>query len=344
MWRDEIARSALLELWEKGRLKRRKKQGKAWDALSLLTWTKPTSRQDELGLREQGRDELEALLDGVFPDWRRFVNEMKRDGIPLNLQGFLKFREKRRTAKISRPASDDEKEILNHHTAKALSGTHSKVSLSTSRRRKLGSVEVMGDGLIRLRPNAGLIVEREGVEKDADLFVRFLGELSVTERALRTGTRLKGIPPRALLSVENLGAYMDVSVPNGWMVAHVPGWNTTMLRLLYGSFPDIPAFHFGDLDPNGLRIIRHLRKIRPDVRWVVPPFWEEELDEAFCSYALKREWPPDIDLENAPPLVRRLAERNLWLEQETLAMDERLVTYLDDLLGPGTTVPPGQAS
>lgn len=60
----------------------------------------------------------------------------------------------------------------------------------------------------------------------------------------------------------------------------------------------------------------------------MPEFWREHLDEA----ALPCAWPDTLALDDAPPLVRELAARGLWLEQERIALDPRLVSALDQAL------------
>jgi hypothetical protein len=84
--------------------------------------------------------------------------------------------------------------------------------------------------------------------------------------------------------------------------------------------------HFGDLDPNGVRIAVHLRSCYPDIRWAVPDFWREYLPKRGHRLG----WPEDLSLENAPLLVRELAAAGLWLEQEIIALDERLRGALQD--------------
>ena len=82
-----------------------------------------------------------------------------------------------------------------------------------------------------------------------------------------------------MLTVENLGAYLDSPVPEDVLVVHVPGWNTRTTKDLLEGMGDVPLIHFGDLDPNGIAIVSHLRRWRPEVRWFVPGFWEEYSDE-----------------------------------------------------------------
>jgi hypothetical protein len=126
-----------------------------------------------------------------------------------------------------------------------------------------------------MRPNEGLVVERQGGRIKASFLAHLAGEIVLTERAFIDGTRLAGRHPQAVLLVENLGPYLDLRPPDNWLVAHVPGWNTATIRLLLEQFADTPIVHFGDLDPNGVRIAVHLRSCRPDIRWAVPDFWRE---------------------------------------------------------------------
>ncbi|HLJ89950.1 MAG TPA: Wadjet anti-phage system protein JetD domain-containing protein [Candidatus Angelobacter sp.] len=186
------------------------------------------------------------------------------------------------------------------------------------------------DGIVRLRPNEGLLIARENHTVEAASISDIAGEVVLTERAFNGGTKLTGNLPRAVLLVENLGPYLDVPSPEGWLIAHVPGWDTATVRLLLEQLVDIPVVHFGDLDPNGVRITSHLRSIRPDVRWAVPDFWREYVRK--CGRRLT--WPDDLNLDGTPPLVRDLAKAGLWLEQEPIILDERMSRALEDFLDP----------
>jgi hypothetical protein len=85
------------------------------------------------------------------------------------------------------------------------------------------------------------------------------------------------------------------------------------------------VLHFGDLDPNGVRILQHLRRLRPDLLWFVPKFWQELVS----TKGLPTTWPAELDLRDAPELVHHLARHGLWLEQESLALDPRLPAALE---------------
>jgi hypothetical protein len=324
MWHEEVHRLALLELWVSGRLRRRQAQGEAWDELARLPWTRRTTRRNELLLAQDQRPAVEALLDRCFPAWRTVLDEFRRQELVPDLHGWKQLQQQRRTAAL--PASLPER--LNQRTATAALGRHSKVTLGQDLRDALGPVEVTRDGLIRLRPNDGLLVCCGQDSLCARRLAHCLGELALTERALRDGTTLGGALPHALLLVENVGFYIDVTVPEGWLVAHVPGWDTAATRMLLEVLATVPVVHCGDLDPNGVRIVAHLRELRPDLVWAVPDFWEEQV----ALRGQRRRWPPELELADVPPLVQRLAAAEIWLEQEPLALDPRFADYLAGLI------------
>ena len=208
--------------------------------------------------------------------------------------------------------------------------SHSKATLTGTRRGALEGVALTRDGTVRLRPNAGLVLRAGAIEIEASRVAAVTGEVVLTERALLDGTTLAGTPPAAVLLVENLGPFVDMAVPDGWMAVHVPGWNTsTARRLLDGIDASIPVVHFGDLDPEGVQIGNHLRARFPRLRWAVPDFWRECVPDR----AQKGEWPTELNLGAAHALVHELRDAGLWLEQETIGLDPRLPEALEEALG-----------
>ena len=88
-----------------------------------------------------------------------------------------------------------------------------------------------------------------------------------------------------------------MAVPDGWMAVHVPGWNiSTAPRLLDGTDASIDLVHFGDLDPEGVKIGNHLREHYPRLRWAVPDFWHECVPDR----ALRGTWPEDPRPQQCP--------------------------------------------
>jgi hypothetical protein len=94
----------------------------------------------------------------------------------------------------------------------------------------------------------------------------------------------------------------------------------------------VPVVHFGDLDPNGVRIMLHLRRHAPNLKWFLPEFWFELAD--VCG--LPTTWPQDLDLNFAPAAVRALAARGVWLEQERIVFDSRMADALEAVLAAET--------
>ncbi|AWV89343.1 Wadjet anti-phage system protein JetD domain-containing protein [Bradymonas sediminis] len=324
MWSNEAHQLALLEFWASGTLKRRKSQAAAWEELAELPWSRRSARHRELALDEASRPALETMLDRVFPTWREVEAELRRRGLKVDLHGYRSLGEKRRVEALP----EMRHRRLNQRTANAVLGVHSKATLSEEQREAIDEVEVTRDGLVRIRPNAGLSVIRNTAELDANALAECLGELVLTERALLDGTQLRGVLPKALLTVENLGTFVDIQVPPGWMVAFVPGWNTATARYLLELLSTTPVVHFGDLDHDGFGIMKHLRSLRPDLIWALPPFWQEQV----AHRGQMKGWPADLDLGDAPEWVQRLASDGVWLEQEVLVLDQRLAVYLDGLL------------
>ena len=319
MWDRVEDRLALLELLTEGRLRRRQGQQDAWTWLRELPWTRLTGRRDELELVGPAR--VGDLLDRVWPGWLAVQSQLVGGGYPPTPTGWHALQDLLRAARVR-----DLPDRLNRRTALSEVAPHSKSQLTATRRAALGHTEVTHDGIVRLRPPAGLRIRRGEAEMSVDGAIAVLGEIALSDRAMRDGAELVGWMA-GLLLVENLGAWQDLTPPPGWLVAHVPGWDTATVKLLLAKIGQIPVLHFGDLDPNGLRIHRHLAGIRPGLRWVVPAFWAELVD----TKALSGEWPDDLDLDGTPALVRRLARDDLWLEQESIVLDPRLVAEITAL-------------
>jgi hypothetical protein len=322
-WERLDAHLALLELLSCGALKRRRGQGAAFDALSELPWTRATGRRDELGLVEARRPELVTLLERVWPAWRDGLADLTAHGSPPTPEGWARLLDARRAEGVP-----ELPERINRRTAAAIVAPHSKAALTQERRAALGQTEATHDGTVRLRPPERLEARNSKGAVDLSNVAKVLGEVSIPERAFLDGLELVG-PLRAVLLVENLGAWRDLAYPAGWLLAHVPGWDTITATHLLKRVAHVPVVHFGDLDPNGVRIYLHLRERRPDLRWLIPPFWADLVE----SHGMPASWPEDLN--GAAPshaLVRELVTRSLWLEQERIVLDTRIGDALEAIL------------
>jgi len=322
IWESDNARLALLELLSRGSLKRRCTQLEAYDALAELPWTRATGRRNEIGVVEERRAELAGLIDRVWPAWRNVFADLVAAGLPPTLDGYGRLLDMERAAFLP-----DLPDRINRRTAASLTAPNSKASLTETRRGALRGTDTSHDGAIRLRPPAGLSAQTANGSLNLSEIAAVLGEVSVPERALLDGLAFDGVI-RAVLLVENLGAWRDLSPPPGWLLAHVPGWDTVTVGHLLDRIEGVSVVHFGDLDPNGVRIMLHLRKRAPNLKWFLPEFWFELVD--LCG--LPTTWPKDLDLDFAPAPVRALAARGLWLEQERIVFDPRMVDALEAVL------------
>ncbi len=320
MWDRDENRLALVELVHEGRLGLREGQRAAWEFAAGLPWTRTTGRRNELEFVPSFRADAEDMLDGRWPEWRVARERLVQAGLPVTHEGWKRLRDRDRASQAGALPGR-----LNTKTAAALVGPHSKAGFTGERRSALEGIDITNDGIARLRPNRGLVLETTSCRVAASLLVGVAGEVALNERALRDGTRLAGDRPRAVLTVENLGPYMDVPAPPDWMVVHVPGWNTAAAVRILDQLEGVPIVHFGDLDPEGTRIVGSLRQRYPRLQWTVPDFWREWLPDR----AQRKPWPDDLDLSGVPSLVQDLQRRGLWLEQETITLDPRLPGALE---------------
>ena len=333
IWESGNARLALLELLSQGTLKRREAQVEAYEHLAELPWTRATGRRDEIGVVVERRAELAGLIDRVWPTWSTVLAELVAAALPPTPTGYRRLLDSERAA-----AMPELPERINRRTAAALTASHAKVTLTEARRGALGETDPTHDGAIRIRPPTGLSARTARGAVDLGGIAAVLGEVSIPERALLDGLAFEGTI-RAVLLVENLGAWRDLPRPPGWLVAHVPGWDTATVGRFLDRLSTVPVMHFGDVDPNGVRIMLHLRRRAPSLKWFLPEFWFELAD----MWALPAMWPRDLDLQLAPARVRELAGRGLWLEQERIVLDPRLPDALEVALTPDAPREPSHA-
>jgi len=320
MWDRLHHRLALLELTVTGKLKRRREQDEAWHELVAMGWVRRAGPEDERVLVNAHRSTIENMLGKRWPGWRSVAVDLAAHGLPPTSRGLERLEDLQRQATLVTPLPAQ----LNHRTAIAAVGPHSKAILTGQRRLALSEVDLTRDGIIRLRPNRDLQLRRHNVTLAAAACCEVLGEVALPERALQDGLELDGPAPALVLLVENVGPYIDIPAPSDWLVAHVPGWNTRTAQLLLTRLPTVPLLLFGDLDPAGVAIAAHLRSHDPSLRWVVFDLWRELLPE----YAQPGIWPEDQDFAATPALIQELVHDSIWLEQERLTLHPNLVTEL----------------
>ena len=328
-WSDPEQRLALARLLEDGKLMRNRRTAPVLDFLLELGWVNQTPRRNEIALAETRRQAVENLLDNYWPQWRASVAALHAAGLELSDKNLtLLQRSQTLEARTSLPRR------LHRKTFAAIVAEHSKSAISDELRESYPDLSLTVDDVLRLRCNRGLVLQwGKKPALDSDLLMETLGEVVIPERAFQRGLALAGNLPKIVLLVENLGAFVDLPLPEPMLAIHEPGWNSFLALKFIARLPqNMPIYHFGDLDPNGLAIFAHLRKTSGrDIRLFAPEFWFEYL-ESHGRILRENGWQAESFYGIDRGLIRRLAASGRWLEQEVILVDPRLASALANLI------------
>jgi hypothetical protein len=328
-WEDEADRALLLELRLHGCARRRRSQTELLSKLEAQGWVTPTSRAQEVSLVEARAGELDKMLDSRWPDWRSVAQALITEELVPSPQG---LKELRRRQRVLPPLP----RRMNVKTAASAVAEHSKAKLGGVHLEMLGESEVVRDGVVLVRPHDGMELVKGGVRRSAMELAAVQGVVALTSRALMDGLQVGGTPAAAVMTVENEAAFVDMPKPESLMLVWVPGWNTRLAIEFLGGLAPGRRLHFGDLDPNGVRIYRHLRGRLPGMEHFVPGWWRERIAEA---PPIEADWPDGLVGAEDHPLVRKLAEVGQMSEQEVLLLEPRLAEDLRQISAeeePGT--------
>ncbi len=225
-------------------------------------------------------------------------------------------------------------EYIHHKCAAAWRGD------SKSKRNEplLPCQEVTGDEVIRIRSRGtGLIIAyRNGLLQSADDETALRTECTIPERLWLTKNQVTHKDIKLVMTVENLGAFVDLPLVDGLLLLYVPGLNLTQSALLESLPKEVPWVAFPDYDPNGLSIVRLMasRIERPCRIWF-PTYWRDQVAQRGREMigADKRNWrdAPTIELPG-------LRDQNRWLEQETLVLDHRCDQAILELVDRGVGI------
>ncbi len=312
----------LLALLQQGEVTRNKGNAALLDWLQGAGWIGQGPKRELLRLVLARRAEIAARLDALWPQWRADLAALEREGLPCDPAGLRRLR--RRRLPLRRPPAR-----IHRKTWTARFGAHSKAGVPDEHPPE--GIALTDDDLLRLRPNQGLALRlRDGTQAECAHWALPLGELVIPERALERGLVLAGTRPRWIMTVENLGAYLDLPAPEDALVIHQPGWNTRLAARLIALLPaGLPWWHFGDLDPKGLAIFASLGDAAAKPRHFVPAWWRDYLETH--ALALTGDWPQAQDRSadaQGSELIQRLRAMGLWLEQEAILLDPRLIEAL----------------
>ncbi len=157
-----------------------------------------------------------------------------------------------------------------------------------------------------------------------------LSSISLPEDILRSAV-VRACPAKAIITVENLTSFSELLIirPLDSMAVHTGGFAspslTAFLYNIRNYRPELPFFHWGDLDAGGLRILAHLRR---RLGRVIPLGMDIETFEQSSRYAQPltsndREslgvLLSEPELADCASLLHHLMKENLKLEQEAIS-------------------------
>jgi len=320
-WRRPDLRWVLVYILETGEVQRNQGNAALVDWLQEIGWLGQGKQRKQFVLNPARRTTMEERLDSVWPGWRATLADLDRAGLPHDEAGVRILH--RRTLPLAALPSR-----LHHKTWRARFGAHSKASSTDTPLRE--NLTLTQDDILRIRPNRGLRLAVGGHPPlDCNDWASRFGELIIPQRAMDDGLALSGQTPRWVMTVENLGAYIDLPAPDVALIVHQPGWNSRLARRLIVKLPPaVPWWHFGDLDPEGLDIFATLGDSQRRPRLFLPSWWRDYVDSH--GLPLAGGWP-EPQRSNEGAFITELRTEKRWLEQEAILLDPRLPSALTRL-------------
>jgi hypothetical protein len=280
-------------------------------------------KQEGLLPERQRQNKLTAYLEQL-----EIVRHQKLKWIliaPKRLEKLIKS--VRAPAHISTTSVLRKMPLIHHKTAAAWRGD-SKTNKSCP---LIAGQVVTTDEVLRLRSfNTSFKLFRDGkVVIDADEETRIRTEVLIPQRMMLDISQVSASEGTLLVTVENLGAFVDFPVFEGVLLIYSPGQDfSAVARLINKYFDEFNWVHFPDLDPNGIKIAEQMASAlgRESAIWF-PSFWEQARRKSMIG-SQKVKWSA---IEIPSPLCR-LARNEQWVEQEVLVADQRFEKAIDELL------------
>lgn len=305
-------------------VRRLRRNERVIDGFAIHGWITHTSRKGEFAITESGRSIAEKRLPQNWPSWREDLASFAILGLSAEDAGAWNLLRRAQSNQVPRLLA-----CINRRTLNAWERRHSKVDAKPPS-QPLGAPQVTVDEVTRLRLPLGSQVRLDGGDAlDCDNLTKILGEVSVPERAWKHITGIAAPGARAIISIENKGAYVDFPAVPEAVLVFLPGDNISGLRQVASRMPGRPIIHFGDLDPAGIEIFEGLAAEKLPVRHFVPSYVEEFV--LTHAQPCKNAWPAR-DYSKFHPVVSKLASRGYWLEHEALVLDHRFEAELDGLM------------
>lgn len=300
----EIA--SLARLVETGLIKLVGRNDQLLRRFEIARWIESTGRKNEWRVRSNTTPNLEARLNEIAPAWReefQFLRSIEQDPYdPRAIEALpVLKRQKTVTGMINR---------RNWNAAAGLGPKHKPQIASTATLTK--------DWMLRFRPNKGLRGAFADKEVDFHGIASTLTECTAPERIWLQFKGFIGELPKLAVTCENLGAYVDLPLPDTAMAIFSPGADIEAAVAIIKHLPKaVRWFHFGDIDQDGLEIAENLaRETGRELNLYIPSFAEEYLP----GRAVKTPWHKTPD----SALFKELRRTQKRIFQEVFMLDPRL--------------------
>lgn len=268
-------------------------------------WIDQSGRKNEWKVRVDAIDLLGQRLHALCSDWQAdfaFLRSIARN--PYDPNDIEAIPYLRRTVSASGHINR-----RNWNATKGLGPKHDAKLPATA--------TLTVDWMLRFRPNKGLLASFDGNEIRFDELAAMLTECAMPERLWLRLEKFSGVLPQLVVTCENLGAYIDLPIPETAVAIFAPGADVDPAAQMVKRFPDARWIHFGDVDQDGLDIGGKLAAIaeRP-LNFFVPSF----ADDYLPGSPIKTPWviTPDRQLFHE---LRRTKRR---IFQEAFMLDARL--------------------
>lgn len=310
---SDLEISLLIRLVETGQCKSAKRSAALLDRFRQAKWIEMSTRANTWVLRSEAIGAVTKRLEQLRPTWRTDVLLLRTSGLdPLDPRSLPSIVALQSPPKVP--------ELVHRKTWNAATTAGSKVAS-----RLPASATVTDDWILRGRVNCATLLAARGGDIDLGEMTVALTEFSIPDRGWRQSGGLRGELPSLVLTVENIGALVDLTPPPSTMVLYSQGTAYKAAIEVLNAIPSAQWMHFGDLDPAGITIARRMARLthRP-LRIYIPSFAMEYFPR---SLVLKKGWRAG---SADHPVLEALAKANSWLEQEFFLLDRRLS---DDLRG-----------
>lgn len=303
---DTAEVSALGRLIETGSIKAGVKNEHLIRRFSTAQWIVLGTRKSEWVVPPGASDALALRLSNLLPNWEndfRFLRSIGRNPYsPTDIEALPTLRRQTTTASM-----------MNRRNWNAAVGLGPKHKAKLSPQCLLTK-----DWGLRFRPNNGLEGVVAGELVNFSVMASLLTECFVSERGWMNLERFSGTLPEIIVTCENLGAYVDFPSHDSLLIVYSPGADIEPATKLINFLPDALWIHFGDIDPEGVKIATNIaRETNRNLKFFIPSFASEFLP------GRPVETPWDSIPEN--PIFVELKKKQKRIFQEVFMLDDRLL-------------------